>query len=149
VSAGAAGLTRVHVPRLLGALQTNCGWSQAVSQHTPSTQKVDAHSPGVTHAPPFGTGVIVGVAELVAVCVAVAVPVAVDVVVPVAVAVAVSVAVDVVVPVAVAVGVWVGVDDGVGLLQAPKRPPLQEPPATNIEPGNTVHVFWSVSTHVA
>src|SRR5262249_1525800 len=43
VSAGAAGLPRLDVPRLLGALQVNCGWSQAVSQHTPSTQKVDEH----------------------------------------------------------------------------------------------------------
>ena len=95
----------------------------ALLQHTSSTQKPVAHSAGVEHAPPCGTGVLVGVAVgvlvavevlvtvevlvAVAVVVAVAVLVAVCVTVPVAllVAVAVAVAVAVLVPVGVAVGV--------------------------------------------
>lgn len=93
----------------------------------------------MTHSPPFGTGVLVGVAVVVAVCVPVAV----------------RVAVDVIVAVAVALGVLVGVAEGVGLTQVPLRPPLQEPPAMNIETGcnklpgcNKLHVVWSVSTHL-
>jgi hypothetical protein len=43
VSTGAVAFTCVHVPRLPDALQTKSGWSQAVLQHTPSTQKFDEH----------------------------------------------------------------------------------------------------------
>lgn len=45
---------------------------QAVSQHTPSTQKPVEHCDGVAHAPPCGTGVFVGVMVGVLVGVAVA-----------------------------------------------------------------------------
>ena len=55
------------------------GAAAAAPTHRPSTQFLDAHSSGVTHAPPIGTLVLVGVAVAVAVAVEVAVAVAVAV----------------------------------------------------------------------
>jgi hypothetical protein len=55
------------------------GWSQAVSQQTRSAQLPVPHCEASEHAPPWGTGLVVGVAVMVAVVVAVAVAVAVAV----------------------------------------------------------------------
>ena len=81
----------MHVPPLPGRLHCSNGPVQAVLQQTPSTQNPVEHSEGVTHSPPCGMPVLVGVAVAVAVLVAVAVAVAVAVLVAVAVAVAVGV----------------------------------------------------------
>jgi hypothetical protein len=50
-------------------LHCSCGSLHAASQHTPSTQNVDAHSAPTLQAAPFdfGVGVTVGVAVTVAV----------------------------------------------------------------------------------
>ena len=98
-TAGAGAVVLVHMPRCPGRSHRSCGLVQAVSQHTSATQNPVEHCDGVVHAPPRGTGVLVGV------CVTV----------PVLVAVAVLVAV----PVAVAVAVLVGVLVGVGESQNP------------------------------
>jgi hypothetical protein len=108
-------------------LQRINGSVQAVLQHTLSAQeRPDAHCEVVAQAPPWGTGVLVGVlvtvavAVWVAVCVAVAVRVTVEVRVAVAVRVAlaviVAVAVCVAVLVLVAVAVIVAVAVTVGVL---------------------------------
>jgi hypothetical protein len=89
------------------------GLVQAVSQQTPLAQKPVPHCEGVEHAPPWGTGVLVGVEVTVGVLVGVAVVVTVGVLVGVAVGVLVAVAVGVLV--GVAVGVWVGVFVGVAV----------------------------------
>src|SRR5262249_56838583 len=61
-TAGAGAVVLVHVPRCPGRSHRSCGLVQAVSQHTSSTQKPVEHCDGVMHAPPWGTGVLVGVA---------------------------------------------------------------------------------------
>jgi hypothetical protein len=81
------------------------GSVQAVSQQTPVTQKPVPHCEGVEHAPPWGTGVLVGVA--VGVLVGVVVGVLLGVLVGVFVGVFVGVLVGV--PVGVAVGATVHV----------------------------------------
>ena len=95
-AAGAGAAFVAHVPTCPGKLHCSRGWSQAVSQQTPSAHWSVEHCEGVEQAPPWGTGLAVGV------FVTVAVAVAVDVAVAVAVLVAVPVAV------AVAVAVWTG-----------------------------------------
>jgi len=52
----------MHVPRCPGRSHRSCGLVQAVSQHTSATQNPVEHCDGVVHAPPWGTGVLVGVA---------------------------------------------------------------------------------------
>src|SRR5262249_46054922 len=61
-TAGAGAVVLVHVPRCPGRSHRSCGLVQAVSQHTSATQKPVEHCDGVVHAPPWGTGVLVGVA---------------------------------------------------------------------------------------
>src|SRR5215472_11126115 len=85
VSVGAAAASLAHVPSWPARLQRIKGSVQAELQQTLSAQKPVPHCDGVAQAPPWGTGVLVGVlvtfavAVLVAVCVAVAVRVTVEV----------------------------------------------------------------------
>jgi hypothetical protein len=102
VTAGAAAVVLVHVPRAPLRSHRSCAPVHAVLQHTPSTQKLVEQAAGVVHSPPCGTPVFVGV--VVGGWVGVAVGVCVGVSVGVAVAVSVG----------VAVGVWVGVVVGTG-----------------------------------
>src|SRR6266702_7411225 len=80
VRAGAGAAVLAHVPRRPGRLHCSSGPVQAVSQQTPSTQKVDEHCTRSVQLDPLGCGVGVavgvGVDVLVAVCVGVAVGVA-------------------------------------------------------------------------
>ena len=111
-AAGAGAATTVHVPAVPGMLHASPGAEHAVSQQTRSTQgKPTPHCDPLVHAPPSGTGVLVGVAVGVAVgvCVGVHVGVAVGVCVGVEVGVAVAVRVAVLVDVAVAVPVLLAV----------------------------------------
>jgi hypothetical protein len=107
---GAAAAAIAQMPGV-GPLQMKPGVVQALLQQTPSTQKSERHWLGVTHSPPFGIFVCVGVALVVAVAVLVrvTVPVLVAVRVAVFVLVAVRVAVFVRVAVPVAVAVFVPV----------------------------------------
>lgn len=91
VSAGAAAAVLTHVPPWPGRLQLSSTPVHAVSQQTPSPQKVVTHSLPVVQAPPCGTAVLVGVAVTVAVAVAVPVAVAVEMGVTVGVVVGVCV----------------------------------------------------------
>src|SRR5262249_57117722 len=75
-TAGAGAVVLVHVPRCPGRSHRSCGLVQAVSQHTSATQNPVEHCDGVMHAPPWGTGVLVGVAVGGVVAVAVFVAVA-------------------------------------------------------------------------
>src|SRR5215470_8318942 len=61
-TAGAGAVVLVHMPRRPGKSHRSWGLVQTVSQQTASTQKPVAHCDGVVHAPPWGTGVLVGVA---------------------------------------------------------------------------------------
>jgi hypothetical protein len=72
-SNGAGAAVFAHVPSRRS--QRSSGPLHAVSQQTPSAQKVDAHTEPVSHAAPFGfgVGVTVGVAVTVPVAVTVAV----------------------------------------------------------------------------
>jgi hypothetical protein len=108
LSVGAAAAVLAHVPTWPARLQRVNGSVQAVSQHTPVTQNPVPHCEGIEHAPPWGTGVLVGVAVgvLVGVCVGVFVGVAVGVLVGVCVGVLLGVFVGVL------VGVFVGVNVG-------------------------------------
>jgi hypothetical protein len=86
VGAGAAKLTQV--PGWLGASHRSSGPVQAELQQTLSTQKRVAHCDEVAQAPPWGTGVPVGVAVAVMLGLLVGVPVGVIVGVPLGVNVA-------------------------------------------------------------
>jgi len=93
------------MPRRSGKSHRGWGLVQAVSQHTSATQRPVEHCDGVVHAPPSGTGVLVGVA--------VGVLVGVSVTVGVLVGVFVGVFVGVLVTVGVFVGVWQGTSWGI------------------------------------
>jgi hypothetical protein len=67
VSVGAAAAVLAQVPTWPARLQRVIGSVQAVSQQTPVTQNPVPHCEGVEHAPPWGTGVLVGVAVAVGV----------------------------------------------------------------------------------
>ena len=60
-SAGAGAAGTMQVPSCPATLHCSDGWSQARSQQTPSTQKVDAHMEPSAQLPPFGIGVGVDV----------------------------------------------------------------------------------------
>ena len=133
VAMGVAVAVLAHVPTRPGRLHCINGAVQAVSQHTLSTQKVDAHCSAAAQLDPLGSrlgvavgvrgvavGALVGVDVLVGLGVVVAVAVGVDVEVGdgvevgVAVGVLLGTAVGVLVGVAVGMGVGVGVGVGVG-----------------------------------
>jgi hypothetical protein len=113
VSVGASAAVLAHVPACPARLQRIKGSVQAVLQQTPVTQNPVPHCDGVEHAPPRGTGVLVGVAVGVLVGVCVGVFVTVGVLVGVLLGVLVGVFVGVLVLVGVNVGVLVGVSVGV------------------------------------
>jgi len=121
-TAGAGAVVLVHVPRCPGRSHRSCGLVQAVSQHTSATQKPVEHCDGVIHAPPWGTGVLVGVAVGVLVTVAVLV------------AVAVAVAVLVGVSVGVGVGVLLGTGTPSMTAQLAKPPSPHRPSDSLVEP---------------
>jgi hypothetical protein len=73
VSVGALAAALAHVPTLPARLQRINGSVQAVLQQTPLAQKPVPHCDGAAHAPPCGTGVLVGVEVTVGVLVGVAV----------------------------------------------------------------------------
>src|SRR5215471_18158758 len=79
VSVGAAVAALAHVPTCPARLQRINRSVQAVSQQTPLAQKPVPHCDGVAQAPPWGTGVLVGVDVTVAVAVLVGVAVGVRV----------------------------------------------------------------------
>jgi hypothetical protein len=140
VSVGAAAASLAHVPTCPGRLQRTNGSVQAVLQQMVSTQKLgEAHCDAMLHAPPIGTGVLVGVAVAVTVGVAVGVAVCVAVRVAVTVAVAVVVGVAVIVAVAVMVGVAVCVSIGVNVGVAVAG--HVAPPPDDMQP----HMFGAVS----
>jgi hypothetical protein len=90
VSVGALAASLEQVPTWPARLHRINGSVQAVSQQTPVTQKPVPHCDGVAQAPPWGTGVAVGVEVTVGVLVGVAVIVTVAVTVAVAVMVGVG-----------------------------------------------------------
>lgn len=113
-AAGTGAAVETQVPTLPGRLHASKGPAQAVLQHTWSAQvRPAAHCEVSMHAPPCGTGVLVGVA------VGVDVGVRVDVAVGVAVGVSVGVLVAVGVAVGVFVGVAIDVDVGAGVTVQP------------------------------
>ena len=73
VRAGAGAAVLAQVPICPARLHCSPGAVQAVSQHTPSTQKVDAHCAGSAQLDPLGCGVGVAVGVRVGVLVGVAV----------------------------------------------------------------------------
>ena len=115
VGARAAG-SGEQFPALPGLSQDCPGGQEGTSQQVSSTQLPDMQSVGSSHAPPFGTPVLVGVTVGVDVGVDVGVCVMVGLAVAVLVGVDVGVGVLVGLAVAVLVGVGVSVDVGVGVL---------------------------------
>ena len=105
--AGAIGSAE-HVPTFPGLSQDCPGGQEASAQHTSSTQLPEMQSTGSSQLPPFGAGVLDGVA------------------VGVAVADGVAVGVSVGVAVAVEVGVSVGVEVGVSAAEPVQLPAPQE-----------------------
>ncbi len=141
-AAGTGAAVETQVPTLPGRLHASKGPAQGVLQHTWSAQVRPAvHSAVSMHPPPWGTGVLVGVAVGVDVGVRVGVAVGVRVGVSVGVLVAVWVAVGV--WVGVAVGVWVGVALGVavGVLVA-GQPPVQVDSSPRYSPPADSQVVW-------
>jgi len=122
VAMGVGVAVLAHVPTRPGRLHCINGAVQAVSQHTLSTQKVDAHCSAAVQLDPMGCrlGVAVGVAVGLAVGVLVGVAVLVGVGVAVGVAVGAFVGVAVGVGVGVLVGVGVGVAVGVAVGTEPQ-----------------------------
>ena len=131
VAMGVAVAVLAHVPTRPGRLHCINGAVQAVSQHTLTTQKVDAHCSAAAQLDPMGrrlgvavgvrgvavgalVGVAVGIAVGIGVLVGVGVGVGLGVAVGVAVGVLVGTGVGVLVGVAVGMGVGVGVGVGVG-----------------------------------